>query len=127
LYRIDSPQVIRDHLRPGAIMPLDRGAAGRAILAFTKPWDRAYEAQRRTFVTSSVEEITPGVASLAAPIFDADQGVLGALALSGPKHRIADAELAAMRAALLDGAHRLTKDLGGDTTPFDRFRSNEIK
>jgi DNA-binding IclR family transcriptional regulator len=122
LYRIDSPQVIRDHTVPGAIKPLDRGAAGRTIMAFTKPWDAAYAAQRDEFLTSSVEEITPGVASLAVPIFDADQGVLGALALSGPKHRFVETALDDMRAALLESGHRLTKDLGGDTTPWQRFR-----
>jgi DNA-binding IclR family transcriptional regulator len=122
LYRVDSPQVIRDHSRPGAIVPLDRGAAGRTIIAFSKPWDPAYEAQRHEFLTFTIEEITSGVASLAAPIFDADQGVLGALALSGPKHRFVGNLLDDMRAALLESGHRLTKDLGGDTTPWQRFR-----
>jgi DNA-binding IclR family transcriptional regulator len=122
LYRVDSPQVIRDHTRPGAIMPLERGAAGRTIVAFQKPWDAAFAAQRQEFLTFTVEEITPGVASLAVPIFDADQGVLGALALSGPKHRFAGDALDDMRTALLESGHRLTKDLGGDTTPWQRFR-----
>ncbi len=118
LYRIDSPRVIRDHAVPGAIMPIDRGAAGKALLAFARPWDPAYETQRRGMIALSVEEITPEVASLAVPIFDPRGDVRGALALSGPKNRFTGAALARMRVALLDAARRLTRDLGGDTTPF---------
>src|SRR5205809_471276 len=34
LYRVDSPQPIRDHVTVGDVMPLDRGAGGRVLTAF---------------------------------------------------------------------------------------------
>lgn len=34
LFRIDSPHPIRDHVRPGDLLPVDRGAGGRVLMAF---------------------------------------------------------------------------------------------
>lgn len=34
LYRVDSPQPIRDHIKAGDVLPLDRGTGGRTLVAF---------------------------------------------------------------------------------------------
>jgi DNA-binding IclR family transcriptional regulator len=119
LYRVDSPRMVRDNLRPGSILPMDKGAAGRVILAFTQPHPPQFAAIRRTIVDVSVAEITPEVASVCAPVFDAS-GVAGALALSGPAHRFDEARVAAMTAAILAGAQRMTTGLSGDPGLFAR-------
>ena len=37
LYRVDSPQLVRDHVRAGDVLPADRGAGGRVLQAFSEP------------------------------------------------------------------------------------------
>ena len=34
LYRVDSPQLLRDHIRAGDLLPLNKGAGGRVLMAF---------------------------------------------------------------------------------------------
>ena len=34
LYRVDSPHPVRDHARAGDLLPLDKGAGGRVLVAF---------------------------------------------------------------------------------------------
>src|SRR5665213_960448 len=46
IYRVDSPQMVRDHVKPGDAHPIDRGASGRAILAFTHPYPARLAAVR---------------------------------------------------------------------------------
>ncbi|MDB5650941.1 MAG: hypothetical protein JWL62_2461 [Hyphomicrobiales bacterium] len=119
LYRVDSPRMVRDNLRPGSILPMDKGAAGRVILAFTQPHESRFVEIRRTVVDVSIAEITPEVASVCAPVFDA-QGVAGALALSGPAHRFDAARIEAMTRDILGAAQRMTTGLSGDPGLFAR-------
>src|SRR5690606_35812248 len=34
LYRVDSPHPIRDHIKAGDVLPLDRGSGGKVLMAF---------------------------------------------------------------------------------------------
>lgn len=34
LFRVDSPQGLRDHVRAGDLLPLDRGAGGLVLMAY---------------------------------------------------------------------------------------------
>jgi DNA-binding IclR family transcriptional regulator len=60
----------------GALLPLDRGSAGRVLTGATTGW------------TESVEEREPGVASVSAPVIDADGHVVAAVSISGPLERL---------------------------------------
>lgn len=119
LYRVDSPHTLRDNLRPGSILPMDKGAAGRVILAFTRPHEPRFSALRKAIVDRSKAEITPEVASLCAPVFDT-AGVAGALALSGPATRFDAARIPDMTRAVLAIAHHMTTGLSGDPGLFER-------
>jgi DNA-binding IclR family transcriptional regulator len=59
----------------GAALPLDRGSAGRALRATAPGW------------VDSVEERERGVASVSAPVCDAEGRVLAAISVSGPVER----------------------------------------
>ena len=119
LYRIDSPQTVRDHLKPGSILPMNKGAAGRVIMAFSPPYPKPYRAIRESIVDMSISEITPDVASICAPIFDG-QGIAGAIALSGPKTRFTPTALRAMKKEILVTAQAMSSALSGDAKRFDQ-------
>jgi DNA-binding IclR family transcriptional regulator len=61
----------------GASLPLDAGSGGRVL---------AGEATGKGWVDSA-EEREPGVASVSAPVHDADGQVVGAVSVSGPIDR----------------------------------------
>jgi DNA-binding IclR family transcriptional regulator len=119
LYRVDSPHAVREYLRAGDVKPLDRGAAGRVMLAFLKPDAPAGAKTRRAMTATSLAEITPGVTSVAAPVFGPGGRVIGSLSFSGPRHRFGASVLTRMRTILLDEARRLTATIGGDPSVYD--------
>jgi DNA-binding IclR family transcriptional regulator len=116
LYRVDSPKLIRDHVRPGDVHPIELGASGKAILAFSKPYQRRFAGVRREGIAFASGDLTPDFASVAAPIFD-HSGVVGALTVSGPSSRF-DAKLVAhVKLALRAAADEVTAAFGGDSRP----------
>jgi DNA-binding IclR family transcriptional regulator len=76
---LESPHSLRTIVPVGAVLPLDRGSAGRALREPTAGW------------VHSVEEREPGVASVSAAVRDhragAGGGVVAAVSVSGPVER----------------------------------------
>lgn len=108
LFRAESPRPVRDHLLPGAVLPLDNTATGLVLREFAL--GRLVPAAR---LRVSLGERDPDTAALAAPVFDASGALAGALALSGPRARI-EAALHDLKPLLLQAAAALTRRLGGD-------------
>lgn len=77
---LESPHGLRTIVPTGAVLPLDRGSAGRVLSAGWRP------AAGRRWV-ASVEEREPGVASVSAPVCDAAGHVVAAVGISGPVGR----------------------------------------
>jgi DNA-binding IclR family transcriptional regulator len=75
---LESPHSLRTIVPVGAVLPLDRGSAGRALVGGTG-W------------VESVEEREPGVASVSAAVRDHRRGAAGAVvaavSVSGPVER----------------------------------------
>lgn len=118
LYRVDSRHAIRDHVREGDRLPLDRGAAGHVLLAFSEQGPR-YNTIRQRLVVSSYGERDSETAALAVPIFAADDQLVGAISLSGPLTRFDPVKAEHMTGSLLAASRDLTVALGGSTAPFD--------
>jgi DNA-binding IclR family transcriptional regulator len=83
LYRQNSPRPIRHHLEEGARLPLDRGAAGRVLLAFSAAGGEPFETIRREQACVSLGERDPEIAAAAVPVLDRAGRLRGALAVSG--------------------------------------------
>lgn len=109
LLRVDSPRPVRDHLQVGALLPLQRGAAGRVLLAFSGGRGVVYAAIRRDGVAVLAGDRTPEIAGVAAPVFDAGGGLAGALSLSMPVQRL----LPSLATPVKQAAERITRLLGG--------------
>lgn len=118
LYRVQSPQPIRDQIHAGDIGPLDHGAAGRMLLAFAEPLDPQYAQIRKDLIAHVSGEMEEHGTGIAAPVFDATGAIMGALVLSGPSFRFTDDVTARYEQLLLETGLELTEKMGGDASPF---------
>ena len=74
---LDSPNELRTIVPVGAVLPLNRGSAGKVLAGDPagRPW------------VESVAEREAGVASVSAPVVDPDGAVVAAVSVSGPIER----------------------------------------
>jgi DNA-binding IclR family transcriptional regulator len=109
LYRVDSPHLLRDHIRAGDLLPLDRGAGGRVLMAFGGAKGRMYDEIRKCgFVVLSSDRV-PGLTGISAPVWNAAGELAGALTLTLPEQRMKPEFTDAVR----ESSKRLTLRLGG--------------
>ena len=108
LYRVDSPQPIRDHVNVGDVMPLDRGAGGRVLTAFEGAEGSLYDRIRREGVVAVVGDRSPELAGIAAPVFKAGGVLAGAVTLTMPANRFTSAHVDPVK----DTARAISRKLG---------------
>lgn len=114
LLRVHSHHSTLDRVETGNLLPLDRGAAGRVLLAYAPDANPEQIAWRREGFILSRGERDPNCAGLAAPVFGPAGALVGALSLSGPGERFTKNAVATMRDQLLAAATLLTDALGGE-------------
>jgi len=118
VFRLDSRHATLDRVRPGLLLPVDRGAAGHVFRAFG---DAAKGAAHRRIRAAghalSRGETSPDCAAVAAPVFDQHGGLAGVLSLSGPLSRFDDAAVAVQVDLLVEGAAELCLAFGGRPRP----------
>ena len=112
--RVDGPQSIRHHVRIGEILPVDRGAVGRVLLAFSGEPGTLYERIRRLGHHTAAGERDPQVASIGCPVFGVNHTLLGAISVSGPIPRFATAACNRHLQFLKKAASELSYLLGGE-------------
>jgi DNA-binding IclR family transcriptional regulator len=115
LHRVDALRSVRDSVHEGDRLPLNVGAAGHVIKAFTGSNGTSYEKVRRQMYAASFGERDPEVAAIACPVFGLGQRLVGALAVSGPRYRIEALGVTPILRALLKHASQLSNALGGAT------------
>lgn len=119
LHRVDAQRMIRDAVKEGDWRPLDNGAAGTIILAFRGEKGALLSRVRKAYWASSFgNEIDPELAAFSVPTFGAEGKLIGALSISGPRHRLEALSKKSLVPLLLDAARRLTTTFGGDTSGF---------
>lgn len=114
LFRLDSRHATLDRVHVGDILPLDRGAAGRVIMAFSGAEGAPFDRIRKEHFALSLGERDASCAGMSAPVFDADGQLVGALSLSGPRERFSDDNTTKMRPLLMEAAREITASLGGN-------------
>lgn len=116
LYRVDSPQPVRDHIRAGDILPVDRGTGARVLIAFSGSdtgsigkKDLQLSARiREQGYFASVGDRLADVAGISAPVFKSDGRLAGALTLTMPTHRYDERYIA----PVLESARQLSGQVG---------------
>lgn len=88
LYRVDSPNPVRDHINAGELLPLDRGSGGHLLRAYSGALGPLYEQIRRDGVLVLSGDRVPQLAGISAPAFDAGQRLAGAVTLTMPTERL---------------------------------------
>ncbi len=108
LYRVDSPQPLRDHIRAGDLLPLDRGAGGRVLLAFSGQRGKLYADIRAAGIAILHGDRSEGLTGISAPVFGGGGDLIGALTLTLPTSRMK----AGLDSAVQDAARSLCIALG---------------
>jgi DNA-binding IclR family transcriptional regulator len=108
LHRVDSPQLVRDHIRAGDLLPLKRGAGGRVLMAFAGARGKLYDRVRAEGVVEISGDRVAGLTGISAPVFGIEGELVGALTLTLPSSR-ASAEF---RPMVIEAARRLSGRLG---------------
>ena len=113
MFRVDAPRAVRAHINAGDLLPLDRGAAGKVLMAFG--CDPAYAGTpaaariRKDLCAALKGDRVREVAGISAPVFGHDETIAGAIALIMPSERFKPAQGGLVRQAGM----RLTQQLGG--------------
>jgi DNA-binding IclR family transcriptional regulator len=107
LFRVDSPQLLRDHIKAGDVLPLDRGAGGRVLMAFSGSKGKVYDKIRKDGYIHAVSDRVPGLVGVSAPVWKGDGQLVGALTLTVPESRFQKRFITELRAS----AHRLCQQL----------------
>ncbi len=113
LHRHDSNQSIRHSARVGDTMPLDLGAPGRVILAFSGQSGSVYEEIRQRGYHATHGERDPQVSSIAVPVYREGNILFGAMGLAGPTQRFTDEAITGHLEILRVAARKLSTALGG--------------
>ncbi|MEX3936363.1 IclR family transcriptional regulator [Paraburkholderia phymatum] len=120
LYRVEPSRSVRVAIRVGEEFPVDKGASGKILLAFTESLDPRGNDVRAQLWAVSYGERDPETVSASVPVFDSSGQLVGALTLSGPKGRFdAPDTINVALKALLDSAKRATVTLGGMGERYD--------
>lgn len=115
LLRVDSPQLLRDHIKAGDLLPLDRGAGGRVLMAYAGALDERSAQIRRDQVLVTQGDRVPDLAGVSAPAFGANGELVGVVTLTMPLQRLLASHAATVQAA----AREVTRGLGGVYPPAD--------
>jgi DNA-binding IclR family transcriptional regulator len=144
--RLEGLRVQSLALRLGGSLPLHAGAGPRVLLAWEprEVWDEYVQSGQLTALTDrtpttrkallreleetvaqgyavSDEDVTPGIASLGAPIFDYTGRVRAALSIGGMKSLLLGDDRGAFTELVVDGAREISVALGyseGSSTTF---------
>ena len=99
LYRVDSPQLLRDHVRAGDVLPLDRGAGGRVLMAFSGAQGKIYDKIRQDGYIHAISDRVPGLVGVSAPVWTTHHQLVGALTLTVPESRFKTQFVRALRSS----------------------------
>jgi DNA-binding IclR family transcriptional regulator len=111
--RVEGPQSVRHHVRIGERLPLNKGAPGRVILAFSGMKGEVYEEIRRRGFHLSIGEREAEVSSVAAPVFGLNWRLLGSVCVSGPSSRLSKGKLESLAKVVIRAANQLSYAIAG--------------
>ncbi|MDF1747909.1 MAG: IclR family transcriptional regulator [Alphaproteobacteria bacterium] len=113
LMRHNSSQAIRHHLEEGVRLPLNLGAAGHLIQAYSDASDPKTQEIKANSYAISLGERDPNTASIAVPVLGRGDAFMGALVVSGLRTRFDEEARQKAITLALEEARRLSQDIYG--------------
>lgn len=112
LHRVSSNQLLRDHIREGDVLPLQRGVGGRVLIAFSPPNTYSiakkelalYDRIRQQGYYAAIGDRDANLAGIAAPVFSAQGSLRGSLTLTMPAQRFQESHIP----FVVSAAHQLS-------------------
>jgi len=98
LMRCEGTAGVQSQIRSGEVFPLDRGSAGRVILAALGEPGDLYERTRRSGFRITRGERNSKIASVSAAVRGRHGAALGSVSTAGPVERLTASVLARLRA-----------------------------
>ena len=123
LHRLSQPRSVRMHVREGERVELDKGAAGKVLLAFSGDQGQEFDLLRDLHFAVSLAERGSETAAIACPVFGVAQRLVCSISLGLPLFRYNQETFEAFLPRVMQAAQTLTKKLGGDPAglmPSDR-------
>lgn len=125
LFRVNSLlHRVLHYVTPGTRLPLETGASGKVLRAFTAEDDTPELAKvRQELLVLSLQDRKSETAAIACPVFGVNGAFVGAMSLAGPSTRFDGAAASAMSEELLIAASALTRALGGKPSALEARRT----
>lgn len=108
LYRVDSNQALRDHIKAGDLLPIDKGAGGKVIRAFEGAGDKLSIQIRKDMVLAIAGDRVKEISGISSPVFNSE-GLIGVITLTMPTYRFDPKLVSRVKAS----AKKLSEALGG--------------
>ncbi|TDJ73976.1 IclR family transcriptional regulator [Pseudomonas putida] len=105
-YRVNSSHRLRMNLQPGDMRPMDEAAGAQALRA---PCQIGINLQKPYYSKGATD---PHAASMALPIYGAQQELMGALVISGPASRLTEEYAESLKPMFFEAARDLMRSLG---------------
>ncbi|WP_431284561.1 IclR family transcriptional regulator [Humitalea sp. 24SJ18S-53] len=112
LFRHHADRSIRHHIEEGSALPIDRGASGRVLTAFTGGVTAMDAIVRKQGFHISMGERDQDSVAVAAPVFGPER-LVGALGVTGPRERFERVDRDERAGVIVAAAEVLTRLLGG--------------
>lgn len=112
LFRVDSPSLLRMHVRPGDLRPMDQSSIAQVLRAFDGGKAKVSKTKVPMYTSGTTD---PHVSSIATPVFGGGGRLLGALAITGPASRLTSARANQFAPTLKRAGEALSGELGGLT------------
>lgn len=122
LYRVEPSRAVRVSIREGDRFPIQYGASGKVLAAFSQPENDNYQDIQTQHWAESYGERDPETSSVSVPVFGVGGILQGALTLSGPRDRFTRKEIHKMLGALFQSAINASQELGGDYSGLNGAR-----
>jgi len=87
LFRVDSPHPVREHIKVGDVLPMERGAGARVLMAFSGAQGALYDDIRRHGIAVLEKDRSSEISGISAPVFSQGTSLVGAVTLTMPAHR----------------------------------------
>lgn len=123
LHRHEANRAVRASVHQGDRLPMNVGAAGHVILAFSGLSGEKYDNIRTSMYAISVGERDPDTSAIACPILGVGDELIGVLNISVPRFRLEKISLESFLPVLFKHAIELTRLCGGRKDVFKNVAS----